>query len=93
VTCLQKHREIDLIDDEIVVYVGGSKKIKRDGEVQTGSGVWYGPNHPDNMSIRAPAEVQSEQVAVLVAVLESQRKLHPSTPCTLTVIPSMLLVD
>jgi exonuclease III len=76
----RKHREFGFIDDEVVVYVGGSRKINRDGEIQTGSGVWYGPNHPENKSIRAPEVVQSEQVAVLVAVLEVSKKTAPFHP-------------
>jgi ribonuclease HI len=76
----RKHQAIDLPEEKVVVYTDGSCLENGTEEAQSGSGIWYGPDHPDNTSLRIPGTNQSNQVAELTAILYVAQKTAPFAP-------------
>jgi ribonuclease HI len=73
----RKQRPVNLPEEEITVFTVGSCLENGTEEARAGSGVWYGPEHVDNVSLRIPGENQSNQVAELVAILHALKKAAP----------------
>jgi ribonuclease HI len=73
----RKQRPINLPEETITVFTDGSCLENGTEEARAGSGVWYGPEHVDNVSLRIPGENQSNQVAELIAVLYVLNKAAP----------------
>jgi len=76
----RKHPLNNFLEDEITVYTDGSCLENGTDEAKVGSGMWHGPYHPNNMSLRIPGVLQSNQVAELVAILHVLQKTAPFAP-------------
>jgi ribonuclease HI len=60
--------------------VVGSCLNSGDIEARAGGGVWFGPNHPNNMALKIPGENQSSQIGALAAVFCAIQKTPPFSP-------------
>ena len=73
----RKQQPINLPEEDVTVYTDGSCLENGTDEARSGSGVWYGPNHANNVSLRIPGVNQSNQVAELAAVLYAVKETAP----------------
>src|ERR1700748_1116831 len=76
----RKQPPIFLQEETVTVYAAGSCLNAGNVEAQTGGGVWYGPNHPDNKALRIPGENQSSQIGALAAILHAIQNTPPFAP-------------
>jgi ribonuclease HI len=67
-------------EEEATIYI--SEACTQDGcdNAQAGIGVWFGPDNPNNISIKVPGQNQSKRVSNLVAVLHAVQKAPPFAP-------------
>jgi ribonuclease HI len=68
-------RETRLRLQEITIYTDGACNRNGKANAQSGSGVWFGPDHEMNMAIRVPGSQQSNQVGELVAIIAAIEKI------------------
>ena len=62
-------RETMISLDEIKVYTDGACFNNGKANAQSGSGIWFGPDHSMNKAFRVPGPLQSNQVGELAAVI------------------------
>ncbi|KAF9783392.1 hypothetical protein BJ322DRAFT_1008493, partial [Thelephora terrestris] len=55
--------------EKTTVYTDGACNNNGNENAEAGSGIWYGPNDPQNLSVRVPLKNQSNQSGELYAVL------------------------
>ena len=54
---------------EVNVYTDGACLNNGKQDAQSGSGIWFGPNHENNRALRNPGKSQSNQVGEIAAVI------------------------
>jgi len=88
----RKHRPVDLPEEEINVYTSGTSLGNAADEDKSGSGIWYGPDNPENLSLRVPGENHSNQAAKLIAILQVLKKTAPFAPLHIN-LDSKYIID
>lgn len=76
----RKHQPINLPEEEIKVYISGINLGNIIEEDRSGSGIWYGPDNPRNLSLRIPGESHSSLAAKLIAILQVLKRTAPFAP-------------
>ena len=59
------------------VYIEGKHRVVNDDQERVGGGIWYGPNHPRNLSLRIEASTNTKIAGVLTATLWTIRDEPP----------------
>ena len=73
-------RETTLRLDEAEVYTDRACYDNGKANAQSGSGVWFGPNHDMNRAIRIPGPSQSNQVGEIVAIIAAAEAVPINQP-------------
>jgi ribonuclease HI len=64
----------------IAVYTDGSCSKTEQGQIQAGSGVWFGVDDPRNKAYRVPGHLQTNQIAELYAGLQVIKNTPSNVP-------------
>ena len=71
---------ISLSDHATTIYTDGACYNNGKMNARCGSGIWLGPDHPDNKAIRVPGENQSNQAGEIAAVIMAVTAIPASWP-------------
>ncbi|KAI0650458.1 hypothetical protein C8Q79DRAFT_902247, partial [Trametes meyenii] len=73
-----KGRQVE--QEEVEIHTDGACVSNGMANARAGSGLWYGPDDPRNMSVRVPMDRPTNQVAEFYAVLVAAKETPPFAP-------------
>ena len=69
--------------EPIMAYTDGSCIKNGKLDVESGSGVWFGDNHPLNRAIKVPGTLQTNQTGKIAAIVVALQTADPTAPLTI----------